>query len=598
MLKTVKRLFLLLTPDQRGRFYRLQVLVLIMVFGEILGVASIIPFMSLVGDINQLNQDTFISKVYKLTGFTSESKFIFFLGIAVLLTLLVSAILSMITLWRMSMFANKIGTEMADRLYSYYIRQDWLFHASGSSSQMTKEIANETTRVTTLVLTPLMHMNARIGLAIFMTLAIFIFDPKVALIGILIFATGYFFLYKFVRFRLQRNGEVISNVLERRFRLMNEGFGGIKDILLLGRDANFIRLFNKSGNELAYSQGTNTALSQVPRYLMELVAFGSMIGLILYLLAFYEGNLGLILPQLSAYALASIKLLPAFQQIYLNFALLKGNISAFEAIEKDLESSFSHCEKPTYQKGKYLNLKSNISLENVTFTYPEKNKPAIEKLSISIHRNQIIGLVGPSGSGKSTLIDILLGLITPQIGSLKVDGNIIDSNNLRSWQNTIGFVPQTIFLSEGSIAENIAFGIPSDEIDYDSVNKAIHMSHLEEAINMLDKGIHTTVGERGIQLSGGQRQRIGIARALYHRADILVFDEATSSLDGITEKLIMDAIHDFSGLKTIIIVAHRLRTVEKCDQIFFLDKGSIIDNGSFNDLIKRNERFKNMASHA
>jgi len=210
----------------------------------------------------------------------------------------------------------------------------------------------------------------------------------------------------------------------------------------------------------------------------------------------------------------------------------------------------------------------------------------------------VIGIVGPSGSGKSTLIDILLGLIEPQQGQLKIDNTIINTQNRRSWQNTIGFVAQSIFLSEGTISENVAFGIPKDQIDLEQVQQALKLAHLTELVQSLEQGVHTKVGERGVQLSGGQRQRIGIARALYHEAEVLVFDEATSSLDGITEKMIMEAIHDFSGQKTIIMIAHRLKTVQKCDQIFFIDKGQVVDQGTYQELIETNEHFKNMAMHA
>jgi HlyD family secretion protein len=219
-------------------------------------------------------------------------------------------------------------------------------------------------------------------------------------------------------------------------------------------------------------------------------------------------------------------------------------------------------------------------------------------MNISIPVKKVIGIVGPSGSGKSTLVDILLGLIEPQKGFLKIDDKIINNQNRRSWQNSIGFVAQTIFLSEGTIAENIAFGLPKNQINFKQVENALKLANLEEFVKELENGVHTKVGERGVQLSGGQRQRIGIARALYHQPEILIFDEATSSLDGITEKMIMQAVHKFSGEKTIIMIAHRLKTVEKCDQIFFIDEGKVADQGTFQELIEINEKFKNMANHS
>jgi HlyD family secretion protein len=212
--------------------------------------------------------------------------------------------------------------------------------------------------------------------------------------------------------------------------------------------------------------------------------------------------------------------------------------------------------------------------------------------------NSTVGIVGPSGSGKSTLIDILLGLIKPHEGHLKIDNIIIDNKNCRSWQNRIGFVAQSIFLSDRTFAENVAFGISKDEINFDRVKKALKMAHLDDLVASLENGINTNVGERGVQLSGGQRQRIGIARALYHEADVLIFDEATSSLDGITEQMIMEAINKFSGHKTIILIAHRLKTVKDCDKLFFINNGQVTDSGTYDELIETNVDFKKMASHS
>ena len=211
---------------------------------------------------------------------------------------------------------------------------------------------------------------------------------------------------------------------------------------------------------------------------------------------------------------------------------------------------------------------------------------------MNIPAKNVIGIVGPSGSGKSTLIDILIGLIEPDEGQLIIDGTTINKQSCRSWQNTIGFVAQSIFLSEGTIAENVAFGLPKEQINLEQVQKALQLAHLSDFINSLEQNLHTKVGERGVQLSGGQRQRIGIARALYNEAQVLVFDEATSSLDGVTEKMIMESIHNFSGQKTIILIAHRLKTVQKCDQLFYIDNGKIIDQGTYQELIKNNKNFK------
>tara|TARA_A100001015_G_C15042588_1_gene740790 strand:+ start:1025 stop:2824 length:1800 start_codon:yes stop_codon:yes gene_type:complete len=599
MYNAIRQLFSLLTPSQYQRFFKLQILVVLMSFLEIVGVTSIIPFMALVGDMNQLQEDTLIAQLFNASGIKSESEFLFFLGVGVLLMLFISSVVSMFTIWKLSMFAHKIGVEIADTLYSYYLKQDWLFHATGSSAQLTKKVATEALRVTNGLVIPIMAMNARIVFIFFISFTIFIYDPKVALIGLLVFVTAYLILFKLVRKRLENNGEAISIVNEQRFRLMNEGFGGIKDVLLMGRDNDFINRFSKTGDSFAYSLGSTETLTQVPRYLIELIAFGSMISLLLYLIASHDGNLGMILPIMSVYALATFKLLPALQQIYRSIGHIKANISAFESIHQDLKnSSKAEIINAPEKDNSFFNPKEKISLENINFTYPGKQESAITNLNLSISANSVVGIVGPSGAGKSTLVDILLGLIEPQKGELKVDNISIDNKNRRSWQNTIGFVAQSIFLSEGTFAENVAFGIPDDQINLDRVQKALELAHLDELIKTLKNGIHTRVGERGVQLSGGQRQRVGIARALYHEAEVLVFDEATSSLDGITEKMIMESIDQLSGKKTIIMIAHRLKTIQNCDEIFFIDNGQIIDHGTYNELVERNEHFKKMADHA
>lgn len=599
MFSQLKELFTLLERGQKIKFLVLQVLVLVMAFTELLGIASIGPFMAVVGDVSILERDNLLAQAYLWTGLASPHQFLILLGVMVLLALVISTIISMVTTWQLSLFASRLGAEIANRLFNFYLQQNWLFHASGSSAQLTKQLATETARLTNGVLVPLMSLNARLVFAVVLSISLILFDPLVALTGLIFFGLGYVIVYKVVKKRLETNGLAISEQSTQRYRLMSEGFGGVKDVLLLGRQSNFIQNFGKSSYRLACAEGTSSALSLVPRYFMELVAFSVMILLVLYLLFTHQGNLSLVLPTLSIYALAGFKLLPSFQQIYASITMIKGNVSSYEAIREDLLASKTNdCRREQNNTDKHLIVNNDIQLDGITFTYPGKTTPALNNLKMNIPVNSVIGIVGSSGSGKSTAIDVLLGLIQPQQGHLKIDGTIINDQNRRAWQNTIGFVPQSIFLSEGTIAENVAFGIPEKEIDLEQVKKALSLAHLEELVQSLDKGIHTKVGERGVQLSGGQRQRIGIARALYHEADVLVFDEATSALDGITEKMIMEAIHDFSGQKTIIMIAHRLKTVQKCDQIFFIEQGQVVDQGTYQELINKNEHFRKMAAHS
>ncbi|WP_447045836.1 ABC transporter ATP-binding protein [Vreelandella sp. H-I2] len=598
MFKRVQRLWKLLTREQRKKLLGLQGLVVLMAFAEVAGVAAIGPFMAVVGDIGRLEGDGTLAQFYQASDMESPRQFIFWLGVAVITALACAAAISIYVTWRLSLYAQQVGAELSIRLFKHYMQQPWLFHASGSSSQLINKISQEASRITGSVIQPLMRMNAKGTLALVMTTAIFIFNPLVAMAGVIIFGTAYFGLFHTLRKRLVRNGKTISTTSRVRFKLMNEGFGGIKDTLLLGRQADFNRRFEVTNRKLARAKGVTSALSQVPRYGMELLAFGAVILLVLYLLAVHEGNLGNILPILSMYALAGFKLLPAFQQIYSSLATIKGNIISFDILEDDLVAS-QHITQAqhAHQAGK-LSPKQVIALDNIHFSYPGTEEKALSGLTLEVPVNHVIGLVGSTGSGKSTAIDVLLGLITPQSGVLKVDGEALSGHELRAWQNNVGFVPQSIFLSDASIRENIAFGLPPEEIDNERVKRAAKMALLDEFLERLPNGLETGVGERGIQLSGGQRQRIGIARALYDDADVLVLDEATSSLDGITEKLVMDAIHNFAGKKTIIMIAHRLATVKQCDSIYLLAGGKVIDQGKHDELAARNDMFRRMAEHA
>nr|WP_297456566.1 ABC transporter ATP-binding protein [uncultured Halomonas sp.] len=609
MLKSLKEFFSLLTSEQRKKLWRLQILVVLMAFAEIAGVVSIGPFMALVGDMDQLQGQGWIADLYRASGAATPADFLIWVGVGVLVILTLAALVSMITIWRLSLYGARVGVELGDRLYNHYMHQPWVFHASGNSSLLTNQITQECQRMTIRIINPLMLMNAKLTMAFFMLLAIFIYDPVVAIAGLVLFIVAYLLLYVTVRRRLIANGRAISRSQTQRYKLLVEGFGGIKDVLVLGRQKIFTDRFTRASGRFATAQGTNQALSQAPRYAMELVAFGSVIFLVLYLLSAHRGNVANIMPILSVYALAGFKLLPAFQQVYSSISQIRGDLAAFDAVRDDLRASAIVKTTTKADKADEVALgtdetthrkapQRSIALRDVTFQYPGKKETALDGLSMEIPINQVIGLVGASGSGKSTTIDLLLGLIRPSGGQLLIDGQPLMDDDIRAWQNILGFVPQNIFLTDASIRENIAFGLPPESIDDELVKQSATLAHLDDLLGELPDGLDTRVGERGVQLSGGQRQRIGIARALYNDAEVLVLDEATSALDGITEKLVMDAVHDFSGKKTIIIVAHRLATVKQCDCIYLMHRGRVIDSGRYEDLLRSNDTFKRMVEHA
>lgn len=610
MFRFLKEFFSLLTPEQRRQLARLQILVVLMSFTEVVSIISMGPFMAVVGNIDRLQGDGQLAAIYDWTGVASPQAFLILMGVVVLCLLLVAAIFSMFALYRLFTYGATLGAELSGRLFDHYLHQPWLFHASGSSSNLTKRIAQESNRVTNSIIIPLMQMNAKLTLALVILCAMLIYNPRVALVGACIFGLAYFILYKTVRRKLSINGQIISETQGQRYKLMAEAFGGIKDVLLLGRQRTFSDRFAVANHRFANAFGLTQTLSQAPRYAIEAVAYGSVISLVLYLLAVYDGNAESILATLAVYALAGFKLMPALQSSYQMLSQIKGNLAALDVIGDDLRESARNATnveaKATNQTSANLQaeapnamkLEHAIRLADVTFNYPGKSTSALAGINLGIDAKQVIGLVGATGSGKSTAIDMLLGLIRADQGNLLVDGQVIDDSNVRAWQNIVGYVPQSIFLADANIRENIAFGLPAGQIDNSKVEKAARLAHLDELLDELSDGLETRVGERGVQLSGGQRQRIGIARALYNDAEVLILDEATSALDGITEKLIMEAIHGFSGSKTIIMIAHRLSTVRPCDRIYVMRNGTIVDSGSFEELSYRNTVFREMAAHS
>jgi ABC-type multidrug transport system fused ATPase/permease subunit len=595
LLSSLKDLFRALTYQQRTSLYKIQFLVIFMAISEVIGISTIGPFLALVSDTSLLEQDGFLRSLYLTSGAQSHNEFIFYAGAGVLFVLFSAAIVSSLTLRAVVYYAQRLGAEVSASLYDYYMRQNWLFHNSVNSSKLMNNVVSESNRVTASVLYPFMILNAKVVVGIAIVALLLSIDLVVTVFGAFVFGGLYLIIYKFVQIKLNRNGEMISDSMRVRFRLLNEGFDGIKDTLILGRSNIFRKRFYNSSMKLAKSYGSNLTMNEVPKYWVELLAFGAMISLILFLLAKNEGQLTSILPTLGIFAMASYKLLPVFQQVYGNLAHIRGAIPALNAIKDDLLSWKELLQNPDNRKGISSINFENLFLEKVSFKYPNKGSQAIDDVSIEIQKNQIIGFVGKSGSGKSTLADIILGLLDPQSGVIRVNATPINEINKRSWLNNFGYVSQNIFLSDSSIRENIAFGIPEENINENKISQCIKLANLDELLESLPDGIETIIGEKGLQLSGGQRQRIAIARSLYNDPSILIFDEATSALDGLNEKIIMESIHSLAGKKTIILIAHRLNTIKKCDVIYLFDSGKIIDSGRYEELKSKNKIFDEMS---
>ena len=377
-----------------------------------------------------------------------------------------------------------------------------------------------------------------------------------------------------------------------RFESLTEAFGAAKEVKVGGLEKVYIKRFSNPSEIFAYNTSTAQIISQLPRYALEIVAFGGILLVILYFMS-KNNNLGTALPMISLYAFAGYRLMPALQKIYISLTQIRFVGPALDNLYKDLKNL-----KPfnSNQVEDIITFNNMISLKGISFHYPDVSRIALKNIQINIPVGSAVGFVGVTGSGKTTMVDIILGLLEAQQGTLEVDGKVITENNVRAWQRCIGYVPQHIFLADDTVAANIAFGIETKDINQKDVERAAKLANLHEfVIEELSNKYQTVVGERGIRLSGGQRQRIGIARALYLKPQLLIFDEATSALDSQTEMTVMKSLKDLRKNITTILIAHRLSTVKDCDNIFVLEKGKLISEGKYNNLIEKSPVFRKLA---
>ena len=586
----VKKLFALMDGNEKRRFYLLLPVVTVMALFQVIGIASVMPFLALVADPDIIQSDARLRWVYDTLGFQSTQGFLTFAGIGALVLLVISNALAALTEYLQLRFSWSLNHTLSVRILREYLAKPYVFFLNHNTSALATNILAEVRQTVRGFVLALVQLLSRTVVTLFILALLVAINPMLALMTFGFLGLAYGGVFLLVRRMMADAGRKRSLSDKARFKTATEALAGIKDIKILGNERTFLRRYEHYSRTYERYMARQQVVSLMPRYAFETIAFGGM--LVVVLVVMLRGNgLQAVLPTLGVYAFATLRLLPALQSLFNSLTSLRFSVPSIDVLYEDLDPEKGRMQDEELGSAtpvQPLPFTDRIVLRDITFGYPNTERPVFDGFSLELKANSTVGIVGSTGSGKTTLIDILLGLLAPRSGQLEVDDVPVDDDNVRSWQRNLGYVPQQIYLSDDTIAANIAFGIRAKDIDRAAVERAATMASVHDFIvSELPLGYDTVVGERGVRLSGGQRQRLGIARALYHDPAVLVFDEATSALDGVTEESIFQAVSALGKSKTIVMIAHRITTVRDCDDIIVLDHGKVVERGTHDELISK-----------
>lgn len=592
----------LLSRREKRNAWLVLIIVLVAALSSAGMIGSVMPFLSVLAEPERIREIAMLSWIYEKGGFQSYYSFLVALGFASLMVIFFANVMQLIRVWAVARYTTRRMHTIGYRLLSSYLRQPYEFFVNRHTSAMSTQILSEAQLVVTQFLAPAAEVIASF-LTVLVIVALLIWVNSVVALSAFTLLGGLFICTFLVSRRVIANaGKLRAQSNKERYRIANEALSGAKDIKLLGCEDTYIAEFKRPSSRWASSQVIVQVAGQMPQYVMYVLGFGGMIVLCLFMVdgASLEAGsgLGTILPLLGVFAVAGQRLLPEMSKLYHGLTQLQYGRSAVEAVYDDLVLLTSGEALPDAPNAS-LSLKRDLRLDRISYRYPEAEVDSLCDISLTVYAGEKIGVVGSTGSGKTTLADLVLGLLSPSEGKLVVDDVSVERNNIRAWRQSVGYVPQEIFLTDASIAKNIAMGVPDSKIDYRKVEDAARAAQIHEfVLKELPDGYDTLVGERGVRLSGGQRQRVGIARAMYHEAEFLVFDEATSALDNATERDVMTAIEDLPGNRTVLIIAHRLTTVQSCDRILVLDSGQVAGIGTWDILRLNNIPFQKLLAAA
>lgn len=574
-LSTAHKIWRLLTSAEQRSAVVLLVLMFIGMVLETLGVGLVIPAIALLTQSNFARNYPALQSVLQALGNPSQQTLVIGGMLVLVGVYLIKALFLALLAWQQTRFAFGVQVQLSQRLFTTYLRQPYMFHLQRNSAQLIRNVITEVSLFTGNGILPGLLLITESLVLLGLCSLLLIVEPLGALIVLSVLGMAAWGFNRLTRTHIARWGEARQYHEGLRIQHLQQGLGGAKDVKLLGRETDFLEQYRVHNAEGARVGRLQLTLQQLPRLWLELLAVSGLAILVFSMLA--QGRaLEAVLPTLGMFAAAAFRLMPSVNRVLGSVQSLRYTLPVIDLLHTEInlvtpEDTSTHSPVTPFQ--------ATLKLSQITYAYPGTTQPALKNVSLTIQRGESVGFIGTSGAGKSTIVDILLGLLTPDTGEVRVDGKDIQVN-LRNWQDQIGYVPQSIFLTDDTLRRNVAFGLPNEQIDDAAVQHAIQAAQLEDFVANLPDGLETLVGERGIRLSGGQRQRIGIARALYHDPAVLVLDEATSSLDTATEDDVMQAVRALHGTKTIIIIAHRLSTVAHCNRLYRLHRGRVVEEGA------------------
>jgi len=583
-----------LSRRRQGQLTFAVILMILSGFAEVISLGAVLPLIGALISPDRLYENKVVLKMTQVIGIQNTQQLVAIISITFVFASLVSGGVRLVVLWVCTRLSFSTAVDLSISMYRRTLCQPYRVHLARNSAEVISGITAKTSNVAIGVLMPMLGLISSAVMLLAVVLTLMAIDPLVATISVVGFGSCYAAITLITRNRVEQNSQKIAVQQTRLFRAIEEGLGGIRDVILDGTQSLYCAIYYEADKSLRMAQSSNTFISASPRYAMEALGMIVMTA-IAYSLSNREGGLAGALPVLGVMALAAQRLVPALQHAYAAWINIAGNKASLADALDFLNQPLPQQSTLIKNNGKIV-FEKCIRLENVSFKYTAEGLDIFENLNLMIPKGARVAFVGSTGSGKSTLTDIIMGLLQPTSGRMLIDDVPIDGSNVFDWQKNIAHVPQSIYLADGTIAENIAFGESFEKINMERVRLAAQNAQIAEYIetSAVD-GYQTQVGERGVRLSGGQRQRIGVARALYKQANVLILDEATSALDTATERALMDSIEKMGREITVIMIAHRLTTVQDCDSLFEFKAGKLIaQESSYNQLLRRSETFRQM----